>query len=140
MGTVTDVTRIGRYSPETFDGEWLDGATGPAVGVRFRGHVRRNGRRWLTYWSACTITECEAPRVFAFQVDLAKNVRAVEWRYRLEPDGDGTNVTESFTVLRWWGSRLYTSIAGTMRTRTNLANMRATLERIKAAAEASPAA
>jgi hypothetical protein len=32
------VTKIGRYSPETFEAEWLDGATGPAVGARFRGH------------------------------------------------------------------------------------------------------
>ena len=39
---VSDVTQIGRYSPETFEGEWLDGATGPAVGARFRGHVKRN--------------------------------------------------------------------------------------------------
>ncbi|MEP6623116.1 MAG: SRPBCC family protein, partial [Acidimicrobiia bacterium] len=41
---VSDVTRIGEYSPETFEAEWLDGATGPAVGVRFRGHVKRNGK------------------------------------------------------------------------------------------------
>src|SRR5207237_592649 len=41
---VSDVTKIGRYSPETFEAEWLDGATGPAVGARFRGHVKRTGR------------------------------------------------------------------------------------------------
>ena len=41
---VSDVTKIGQFSPETFEAEWLDGATGPAVGARFRGHVRRNGR------------------------------------------------------------------------------------------------
>jgi len=41
---VSDVTQIGRYSPETFEAEWLDGATGPAVGARFRGHVKRNGK------------------------------------------------------------------------------------------------
>ena len=29
---VSDVTQIGRFSPETFEAEWLDGATGPAVG------------------------------------------------------------------------------------------------------------
>ena len=31
---VSDVTRIGEYSPETFEAEWLDGATGPAVGAK----------------------------------------------------------------------------------------------------------
>jgi hypothetical protein len=44
---VSDVTNIGRFSPETFEAEWLDGKTGPAEGVRFRGHVRRNGKKWL---------------------------------------------------------------------------------------------
>ena len=56
---VSDVTKIGRYSPETFEAEWLDGATGPAVGVRFRGHVKRNGKGPM-YWTTATITECEA--------------------------------------------------------------------------------
>lgn len=50
---VSDVTKVGRYSPETFDAEWLDGATGPAVGVRFRGHVKRN-QKGPTYWAAPT--------------------------------------------------------------------------------------
>ena len=27
LGVVSDVTRIGQYSPETFEAEWLDGAT-----------------------------------------------------------------------------------------------------------------
>lgn len=39
---IADVRNTGRFSPETFEAEWLDGATGPALGARFRGHVRRN--------------------------------------------------------------------------------------------------
>ncbi len=42
---VSDVTKIGRYSPETFEAEWVDGATGPAVGTKFRGHVKRKTNR-----------------------------------------------------------------------------------------------
>ena len=38
---VSDVTRIGEFSPETFEAEWTGDATGPAVGARFRGHVLR---------------------------------------------------------------------------------------------------
>ena len=30
---VSDITKIGSYSPETFEAEWLEGATGPAVGA-----------------------------------------------------------------------------------------------------------
>lgn len=39
---ISDVTQIGRFSPETFEAQWLDGAVGPAVGAKFRGHVKRN--------------------------------------------------------------------------------------------------
>jgi hypothetical protein len=38
---VTDVTRMGEWSPECVRCVWLDGATGPAVGARFRGSNRR---------------------------------------------------------------------------------------------------
>ena len=65
---VSDVTSIGKYSPETFEAEWIDGATGPEVGARFRGHVKRNGKGPI-YWTKCTVTECEPGKVFAFGVD-----------------------------------------------------------------------
>src|SRR3954451_11523420 len=80
---VSDVTNIGRFSPETFEAEWLDGADGPAVGVRFRGHVKRNGRGPV-YWTKCSIVSCVPAREFAFTVEVAG--RPVNtWRYRLEP-------------------------------------------------------
>jgi len=60
---VSDVTRIGRYSPETFEAEWLEGATGPAVGARFRGHVRRN-QKGPVYWTTCTVTESDPGKTF----------------------------------------------------------------------------
>src|SRR4029079_15804304 len=62
---VSDVTKIGSYSPETFEAEWLDGATGPSVGARFRGHVKRNGKGPV-YWTSCSVTECEPNRGFTF--------------------------------------------------------------------------
>ena len=52
-GLVSDVTNTGRFSPETFEAEWLDGATGPAVGTRFRGHVRRTGLASCQPRAAC---------------------------------------------------------------------------------------
>jgi len=39
---VADVRNTGRFSPETFEAEWLDGDAGPALGARFRGQVKRN--------------------------------------------------------------------------------------------------
>jgi hypothetical protein len=132
---VSDVTNIGRFSPETFEAEWLDGKTGPAVGVRFRGHVRRNGKAWLVYWTKCRITACDPGGDFAFDVVGPAGKTSVNWSYHFVPVGDGTDVTESFTVGTSLALRLYAAIAGKSRTHTNVRNMRATLERVKEVAE-----
>jgi uncharacterized protein YndB with AHSA1/START domain len=130
---LSDVTQIGRFSPETFEAEWIDGATGPAVGARFRGHVRRNGRGPV-YWTKCTVVASEPGREFAFDVGVGD--KAVNtWRYHLEPSGDGTDVTESFQLADTLPTRLYWKIAGRARNRTNVNGMRATLERVKAVVE-----
>lgn len=130
---MSDITNTGRFSPETFEAEWLDGATEPAVGVRFRGHVRRNGRGPV-YWSTCTIVDCEPGRELGFAVQAGgKPVNT--WRYHLEPSGDGTDVTESFELADTALLRLYWKFAGRARGRTNRDGMRTTLERIKAVAE-----
>src|ERR1700682_599039 len=88
---VSDVTKIGSYSPETFEAEWLDGATGPEVGVRFRGHVKRNGRGPI-YWTPCAVLESVPGKEFAFGVGSKDNPINV-WRYHLEAVNGGTDVT-----------------------------------------------
>jgi uncharacterized protein YndB with AHSA1/START domain len=131
---VTDVTKIGRYSPETFDAEWLGGATGPAVGARFRGHVKRN-ERGPTYWAECVVTDAEPSRCFGFTVGPKGRVLN-SWRYELEPaQGGGTDVTESFRLPNNVGSRTYWALAGRWRGRTNRRGMTTTLERMKAELE-----
>ncbi|MFZ6004739.1 MAG: SRPBCC family protein [Actinomycetota bacterium] len=131
---LSDVTRIGELSPETFEGEWLGDATGPAVGAKFRGHVRRNGRGPV-YWTVCKVTESEPGRVFAFDV-LGPGDRTVNsWRYDLAPSGDGTEVTESFRLDDNPLTKIYWAIAGRLRGRTNVKGMQATLERAKAIVE-----
>ena len=112
---LSDVTNVGRFSPETFEAEWLDGATEPAVGVQFRGHVRRNGRGPV-YWTKCRIV--------------------ATWRYELQPNGDGTDVTESFELADTAMNRIYWKLAGRARGRTNRNGMRTTLERVKDVVEA----
>ncbi len=134
---VSDVTKIGRYSPETFEAEWLDGATGPAVGARFRGHVKRNGVGPV-YWTTCTVLACDPSREFAFGVGPSDKPLNT-WRYRMQPAGDGTDVTESFELRDVWPMRVYWALLGWARGRTNRNGMRTTLERIKAEVE-SPAA
>ena len=130
---VSDVTRIGEYSPETFEAEWLDGATGPARGARFRGHVKRNGRG-PTYWTTSTVIASEPGREFTFGVGQPGKPMNV-WSYRLEPAGDGTDVTESFTLTPTPLLRLYWALLGWSRGRTNRRGMQTTLERIRAEVE-----
>jgi len=135
---VSDVTRIGEFSPETFEAEWLGGATGPATGARFRGHVKRNGRGPI-YWTPCRVETCEPGREFAFSVVGPGNVVINTWRYQLATAGEGTDVTESFQLGRHPVMRLYWTLAGFARGRTNLDGMRTTLERMKAVVEAEAA-
>ena len=130
---VSDVTRIGEYSPETFEAEWLDGATGAAVGATFRGHVKRNGKGPI-YWTTCTVVACEPGREFAFAVG-PEGKQLNTWRYQLAAAGDGTDVTESFQLTDNAGLRLYWKLLGWARGRTNRNGMRTTLERMKAELE-----
>lgn len=126
---VSDVTRIGSYSPETFEAEWLDDATGPAVGARFRGHVKRNGKG-PTYWTTCSVVTAEPGVEFAFGVGPpGKAINT--WGYRLEPSGDGTDVTESFRLADNIAMKIYWGALGWARGKTNRDGMRATLEAMK---------
>ena len=131
---VSDVTQIGRFSPETFEAEWLDGATGPAAGARFRGHVRRN-EKGPVYWTTCTVVDCEPSRRFSFGVG-APGKALNTWSYQLEPSGDGTDVTESFELTPKLALRIYWACLGWARGKRNTNDMRRTLERIKAVVEA----
>jgi uncharacterized protein YndB with AHSA1/START domain len=130
---VSDVTRIGEFSPETFEARWTRGSTGPEVGASFKGHVKRNGVG-PTYWSPCQVTKCVPHEVFEFNVGTdATTVNT--WGYRLEPDGDGTLVTEYFRLSTALPFRVYWAVLGQLRGRTNERGMRTTLERMKAVVE-----
>lgn len=126
---IADVGNIGKFSPETFEAEWLDGAVGPALGARFRGHVRRN-EIGPVYWTTCRVTACEPGREFGFEVLVGD--RAVNnWHYRLAPTDSGTDVTESFRLNESPLMTVYSMSVGQLRRRRNLRDMRKTLERIK---------
>ena len=131
---VSDITRTGEFSPETFEAEWLGGATGPAVGAQFRGHVNRNNKG-LKYWTLCQVTSCDPGRAFAFEV-LTGGKALNTWSYALAPAGDGTDVTESFRLTPTLPIRIYWFLLGWSRGKTNREGMRTTLNRIKAVVEA----
>ena len=133
---VTDVRRMGEWSPETYKTEWLDGATGPALGARFKGSNRRGIARWST---KPRVTACERPREFSFVTDLLGKDQT-KWTYRFEPDGDGTRVTESFELLSDTPAVIRFMDRYVMRIEDRKADleqaMQQTLDRIKRAVEA----
>ena len=131
---VSDITRIGEFSPETFEAEWLDGATGPEVGAHFRGHVKRNGVGPV-YWTNCKVTACVPNHEFGFAV-YAGGKRANNWLYQLQTTEGGTDVTESYELGSTLPFKIYGALMGPLRGRTNERGMRQTLERIKAVVEA----
>jgi SAM-dependent methyltransferase len=132
-GVVSDVTRMGEWSPETTRCEWLDGVTGPAVGARFKG---TNKRGFVTWSTKPKVVAAEPGREFAF--DVGTDTR---WTYRFDEDGTGTNLTESFEMLRdirWYYAFAERWIMGIKDRRADLERgMAATLERIKAVVESA---
>jgi hypothetical protein len=132
---VSDVTRIGEFSPETFEARWTRGSSGPEVGATFAGHVKRNGVG-PTYWSPCRVTACVPDEQFEFVVG-SDSVAVNNWGYRLEPQGGGTLVTEYFRLEPSLYLRSYWTLLGRLRGRTNETGMRTTLERMKAVLDGS---
>ncbi len=132
---VSDVTRMGEWSPETERGEWTKGATGPVVGARFKGVNRLGKKSWAT---ACEVVEAEPGRSFSFRVS-GGGLGVALWEYRIEPDGDGCVVEERWTDERGWlVTRLGTVISGVNHDADwNRTDMAETLDRLAAAAEAA---
>ena len=94
---ISDVTRMGEWSPETYRCEWIDGAAGPTAGARFKGSNKRGILRWST---KPTVTVADAGNEFTFEVG-APGKEDTRWSYKLTPKEGGTDLTESFESLRY---------------------------------------
>lgn len=134
---VSDVTRMGEWSPETYRCRWV-GTEGPVAGARFKGYNRRGRARWS---NTLVVASAEPGREFSFRRDVLP-CGVCDWRYYIEPDGDGTRLTESYEVVKpdWritnWINGILLDVAD--RDADLDAGMRTTLAGIKAAAEAQP--
>ena len=130
---VSDITRMGEWSPECRRCEWLDEDAGASVGARFRGY---NQRGWLKWQMNCTVSAFEPDRVFAFEVSRPSGQPQTRWRYELEPTEGGSILTESFEVM--WYNNIVTRLfyGGPQHRLAQLEDgVRQTLARIKVAAE-----
>jgi hypothetical protein len=94
---IADVTRTPELSPEVVACEWIDGATAPAVGARFR--AKNHAGRGPDWHNTPVVTVAERGREFAFS-RTEKAAGTIVWKYELTPEGTGTRVTESYEVTR----------------------------------------
>lgn len=97
FAVIADVTRTPELSPEIRKAVWLDGATNAAVGARFK--AWNNVGRGPSWSNKPVITVLEPGREIAWE-RTEFGAGTVEWRYRFEPEGSGTRVTESYKVTR----------------------------------------
>jgi len=87
---ITDVTRMGQWSPECFACEWQEGSEGPAVGAVFDGQNRNGAKEWT---GQGTVTEAEPGRRFAVECSMY-GFHYSTWGYEIEPTASGSRVTE----------------------------------------------
>ena len=129
---VSDLPRMGEWSPENTGGKWVGGATGPEAGAKFRGTNRNGLAIWMT---SVTVTAAEPGQRFAFNVDFL-GAPISTWEYAFADATGGCVVTERWTDRRPGWMRV-SSIATGVRDRAahNQRNMAETLSKLKAAAE-----
>jgi Polyketide cyclase / dehydrase and lipid transport len=93
---VSDLPRMGEWSPENTGGKWVKGATGPGLGAVFKGTNKNGVRRWST---TVTVIACEPSKVFEFAVTSGP-LAVANWRYEFEETTAGCRVTESWADRR----------------------------------------
>ncbi len=130
---IADVTRMGSWSPLTVVARWVPPATGPALGAQFTGTNRLPVvRRWT---STATVSDCRPGEIFGFVVGRDPQRPNSRWTYTLRAANGGTEVTESWEMIREpWPVLVYYALVG--QRRRVAAGVEETLARLKAAAEA----
>ncbi len=129
---VTDVTRMGEWSPECTACRWVGGATGPVVGAEFEGdNVASLGPVTLKRWTTTsTVVDAEPNASFEFTAE-----GYTSWRYEFAERDGATTVTESFTFPPYAGWQKWVYGRLLKRQKGMVTGMQATLDRIKQSLE-----
>ena len=130
---VTDLPRMGEWSPENQGGEWIKGATGPAVGAKFKGRNSNGEKSWSTM---VEVNHFDAPRKFSFGL-MVFGKNWCDWVYEVEPTASGCRVTHSWVDHRsGFSSKLGKIVSGVAdRAEHNRRNMEVTLDNLVRAVE-----
>jgi uncharacterized protein YndB with AHSA1/START domain len=133
---ITDITRMGEWSPECYRCTWLNGPGTAVPGARFRGYNKLGLYRWQT---TAVVTAAEEGQLFAFITIHDKTGREeTAWRYDLLPSPAGTALTESYRFL-WCPAVGRLTELLVPRSRQVSRGILVTLSKIKAEAEVAAA-
>lgn len=130
---ISDLPRMGEWSPENTGGQWVNGASGPVVGARFRGSNRKGWAKWKTN---VVVTVAKPGQQFSFDVTSGP-MKLANWDYRFEQKGGITSVVETWTDQRLpvIGTMVNLMIGVRDRAERNRQTMEATLANLAAAVE-----
>ena len=135
---ISDLPSMGKWSTENTGGTWVKGATGPALGAKFKGTNANGAKRWETL---ANVTSCEPGKSFGFRVVVGP-IKVADWNYDFVDVGNGiTRVTESWTERRLkLIQKLGKQASGVAdRRASNKASMEETLARIDAHVQSAKA-
>jgi hypothetical protein len=128
---VSDLGRMGEWSPENTGGQWLNGGNG-AVGDQFNGLNRIGEREWSV---VAEVTVADRGSEFQFVTGPAETP-FVRWTYRIETHSAGTRLTEVWDVEVLPGTlQTFSEEQLAQRAEAVKASMQATLAGVKASAE-----
>jgi len=131
---VSDLPRMGEWSPENDGGRWIKGAAGPTVGARFEGSNSHGTKSWTT---TVEIDEADPARAFTFR-SFVGPIKVARWRYQFDSVEGGTRVTETWDDQRNWLAKRIGGMASGVADRAahNRSGMETTLDNLAAAAAA----
>lgn len=127
FAAVADLPAMGRRSPENTGGEWLNAASGPGPGARFRGTNAQGSSTWSTI---ARVTTYDPPSRFIFEVTY-RGLRVSRWEFRIEPTTTGCRVTEQWKERRNYFMRGSDDRDGSKRAQFTVGSIRTTLENLK---------
>jgi uncharacterized protein YndB with AHSA1/START domain len=131
---ISDLPRMGEWSPECTRVTWVGGTTYAVPGARFIGHNRAGAIRWFTQG---VVVDADPGRRFSFRIHFGP-IQVAFWSYDLAATPTGCRVAESWTDHRPAGLRRPFALVFGNRRERNIAGIQQTLEALKTAAE-SPA-
>ncbi len=136
---VSDVTRIGEWSPECHGADWIGDQRGE--GARFSGHNRWGRNKWSR---VCEVVAHEPGRAFAYRTvpgfRFGPSADSSVWGFRIEPTDSGSHLVQSVQPVkapqRWFRPFIRRFMGHHLDMRDQ---MRTTLDALKEAAEAQHA-